>query len=417
MTLLLLALASSAHAREPRITSFELAPTTCAEWQLDVQATGRRRAVLTTDDMVISRWRPSQRPTYTRTGTAPPGTEVTYNLRVGGERETRRIVMPPFPVEVTPAVALFPTERTEHRLEVQLTDPCGEYSRSTVDARLGNEVIYGHVNGDRVTLVVPGQPAGIHPIELRFLDRNKELQHTAHVEFEVREGKLDQDGDGHLPLIAGGRDCDDTNSAVNPSATEGLVADGLDNDCSGIVDDGTTAYDDDGDGFSDDDGDCDDTNASIHPSADELWDCQDQDCDGEIDEGLDTSSPPADRYEPNNSEDTSTNLHTDDMRAFTKTLSMWVDGPSDIETFRFYSHDGLLDNWGIWVSATERGVGARYEVRAAKGERVVASTFDDGNERVSMSGLAGLEDSGTYTLTVRALDETSCPLTLRLRSN
>ena len=73
---------------------------------------------------------------------------------------------------------------------------------------------------------------------------------------------FDDDGDGYSEDAG---DCDDSTTAMSPGAAES--ADWLDNDCDGIVDEGTTAYDDDGDGFTEVGGDCDDTNASIHPAA------------------------------------------------------------------------------------------------------------------------------------------------------
>lgn len=52
----------------------------------------------------------------------------------------------------------------------------------------------------------------------------------------------DADADGYTASAGG--DCDDTNAAVHPGATE--VADGLDNDCDGSVDEGTDTCAEDG---------------------------------------------------------------------------------------------------------------------------------------------------------------------------
>ncbi len=85
-------------------------------------------------------------------------------------------------------------------------------------------------------------------------------------------------------------DCNDGNAAVHPNAAEDggtgtLHANGLDDNCNGLVDDGTLEFDDDGDGYSDLEGDCDDFNPDRAPGAPEdASDGVDNDCDGSIDE-------------------------------------------------------------------------------------------------------------------------------------
>lgn len=100
-------------------------------------------------------------------------------------------------------------------------------------------------------------------------------------------------------------DCDDTEAAVNPGATE--RCNGGDDDCDGTVDeadavDAPTWYaDTDGDGYGDagavqvacdapagavaDSSDCDDAVAAANPGEDELCNGFDDDCDGSLDEG------------------------------------------------------------------------------------------------------------------------------------
>ena len=91
---------------------------------------------------------------------------------------------------------------------------------------------------------------------------------------------FDGDGDGYS--VCGG-DCDDAVAAIRPGAVEAL--DAVDNDCDGIIDEGTLSYDDDGDGLSELDGDCNDDDDQSYPGAPEVVDGRDNDCDGDVDDG------------------------------------------------------------------------------------------------------------------------------------
>ena len=134
---------------------------------------------------------------------------------------------------------------------------------------------------------------------------------------------LDGDGDGYgdagttttgcaLPsgYVRNSADCDDTDDAVNPGATEICDADDTDEDCDGLADDddaspsGTTTWyrDRDADGYGDSDTtrtrcdlpsgyvsegeDCDDTDDAVNPGATEVCDSADtdEDCDGLADD-------------------------------------------------------------------------------------------------------------------------------------
>ncbi len=112
-------------------------------------------------------------------------------------------------------------------------------------------------------------------------------------------GYADADADG----FAACEECDDNSSAIHPNALE--VCNGVDDDCSGSVDDdasdASTWYADaDGDGYGDpgagteacdaaegqvsDATDCDDTDDAVNPAATELCNEQDDDCDGLVDD-------------------------------------------------------------------------------------------------------------------------------------
>lgn len=127
---------------------------------------------------------------------------------------------------------------------------------------------------------------------------------------------LDEDGDGYGDAgftaeaceppegyVDNAEDCNDTDEAVSPGATE--QCDGADNDCDGATDeddaaDAPTFYlDSDSDGFGDplstttaceapdgytiDNQDCDDNDDDIHPDAAEECDEEDNNCDGLVD--------------------------------------------------------------------------------------------------------------------------------------
>ncbi len=106
--------------------------------------------------------------------------------------------------------------------------------------------------------------------------------------------------------VSDGSDCDDTDAAINPGASE--ICNGVDDDCDGLTDDadgsvtGATTwyadYDSDGyggsrftrsacvqpSGYVATTGDCDDGDASAYPGAGEYCDGVDNDCDGSVDE-------------------------------------------------------------------------------------------------------------------------------------
>jgi hypothetical protein len=89
----------------------------------------------------------------------------------------------------------------------------------------------------------------------------------------------DADSDGYS---ACGTDCDDADSGAHPGAVE--VCDDVDQDCDGIIDEGTECYDDDADGYTELDGDCNDGDFAVHPGATEDYSNGiDDDCDGGVD--------------------------------------------------------------------------------------------------------------------------------------
>ena len=101
----------------------------------------------------------------------------------------------------------------------------------------------------------------------------------------------DDDGDGYTELEG---DCDDTTAGISPIVPENC--NGYDDNCDGVVDEGfdglagappdgtSDCLDDDGDGYTEVEGDCDDTHPWVHPAAEEhCEDDVDNDCDGAVD--------------------------------------------------------------------------------------------------------------------------------------
>ena len=110
---------------------------------------------------------------------------------------------------------------------------------------------------------------------------------------------IDNDNDGFPEE----EDCNDNDPNINPNATE--VCDGVDNNCDGQVDEGTTTtyyVDSDNDGYGNpeqsiescgplegyvlDNTDCNDASANDNPEGEEVCDGFDNNCDGQIDEGF-----------------------------------------------------------------------------------------------------------------------------------
>ena len=121
---------------------------------------------------------------------------------------------------------------------------------------------------------------GEHYLTFEVVDSD-EYSVQESVYFVVLAGtQVDNDGDGWTEEQG---DCNDLNESIHPGADE--VYNDVDDDCDGIIDEGTVNYDDDGDGYTELEGDCDDGDDDTYPGAPELADGDDNDCDDIIDEG------------------------------------------------------------------------------------------------------------------------------------
>ena len=114
------------------------------------------------------------------------------------------------------------------------------------------------------------------------------------VETVCNSGGNGEDNDGDGVTVAQG-DCNDNDNTVYPGAVE-ICGDGIDQDCDGsdlACGPDPKDVDDDGDGYSENQGDCNDSDRGIYPGATEICeDGIDQDCDGSDMPCMDPPSKP-----------------------------------------------------------------------------------------------------------------------------
>lgn len=123
------------------------------------------------------------------------------------------------------------------------------------------------------------------PIDLMGLSRplDGDLDGAAAWDMGAYELERDADLDDFLPSEG---DCNDSDASSYPNAPE-TCGDGIDQSCDGL-DLSCDEVDDDGDGFTENQGDCDDGSYDVRPEAEEYEDGIDNNCDGQIDEGFET---------------------------------------------------------------------------------------------------------------------------------
>ena len=141
-------------------------------------------------------------------------------------------------------------------------------------------------------------PIGNHLVQLTVIDTDENEVTDELLVVVYDPNARDTDGDGWTPLQG---DCDDTDPDISPNAEE-ICQDNIDNDCNGIIED----KDADGDAHIDSEctgypgslpvDDCDDEDINVHPGAGELVDGIDNDCNGIIDNGTDAYDDDGDCY-------------------------------------------------------------------------------------------------------------------------
>lgn len=206
---------------------------------------------------------------------------------------------------------------------------------------------------------------------------------------------LDDDEDGWSENEG---DCDDGDPTVSPEGIE--EANGVDDDCDGIVDEPPEPVDADGDGWTPEDGDCDDANAAIHPEREDGCDELDNDCDGQLNEDVIGDDP----QEPN--DDSPTNLGT--LTNASSTIGGFLHNGSDVDRFSFYVEDTWYGDFGIWIDLSGIPGDADYALELWLGNELIGYSDTSGGESIVYEGESFHDDSGTYVVEVNAVLGFSC---------
>lgn len=183
---------------------------------------------------------------------------------------------------VHPVPGEFGEEGEEFEFEVQVADAQDDPATLRVSFTsdlVGGEFCAPTPDALGVASCDYALPPGHHRLGFSVTDSD-DLTTTAEAVFVVLGlDQIDNDGDGYSEEEG---DCNDGDASVNPAATE--YWNERDDDCDGVIDDNTPNYDDDGDGQSEVGGDCDDADPSTYLGATETCDLKDNDCDLVVDE-------------------------------------------------------------------------------------------------------------------------------------
>jgi hypothetical protein len=166
--------------------------------------------------------------------------------------------------------------------------------------------------------------------------------------------------------------------------------------------------DDDGDGWTENQGDCADDDEDVHPEAEDGCDGVDSDCDGEVDEDATT----ADAYEPNDITPYDLGSLEDEP---SRALSAVLVNDADVDRFQFTIVDDLLDFFTVTATVSNIPADATFRFTlnrlrsdgdAAIGE--LDQVFGTSQLSLGFSDESLVEDGGDYELVVEAISGADC---------
>jgi len=407
----------------PRVDELTVTADPCGGWELAVPvfAHGERAQVLL-DGVPVLDTMVRDQVTLRASGLAPPGLhQVEVSVASVSRSAIFTVDEPPIALRVAPAgelIAGFPGQ-----VSVSLDTLCAQVVPLEVSAwsSSGPPTSVALRLHERVLLPVRLDAAGEQ--RQRFVARSDSTQlAAADVVLAVRAPSatelrtMDRDGDGSKGEAFGGDDCDDSDPAVHPGADEAAEANGRDDDCDGTIDEETIAYDDDGDGFSEQQGDCNDADAGRYPGAPELPDCRDQDCDGQIDEGAPAGGDDRE-FEPNDRKADAFDLHTDDVGSFTRTLALRTSSSSDEEWFSFFSRDDDWDLWHIDITMEQMSDVGAYELTLFREGQQKRTLIVHEREGIHRLGTFFQDGTGHWSFRLRPLQvPKGCPALVHVSS-
>jgi Putative metal-binding motif len=216
----------------------------------------------------------------------------------------------------------------------------------------------------------------------------------------------DDDGDGYTEIEG---DCDDEDAAVFPGAVE--VINQIDDDCDGDVDEPPDPVDQDGDGWTPEDGDCDDGDPEVHPTLFDGCDDKDNDCDGVLNEDAASDDP----QEPNDV----VPYHFGNLTNEVATVAGYLHNVGDVDRFSFLAEDTLFGSFSLEVDLTGVPGNADYVLELWLGSELLAMSDTMGGESLVHDGDTWSDDSGTYEVVVYSVLGYSCdhPYVLRIQAD